>query len=219
MPVGNPKEPVRQVSPRMVRGKTSFIDARFDTKEEAVKHAAAIFNPASITDDFEVGGFVVKDENDKFYFTFTLGERGKGSVYFPTTRPMGHSLVGIWHSHGNEGPAREHFSMVDYEVAKKFQLPSYMVDYRGDLRRMDAGTAQPQRFSMPAGPEHPPGSTLEADVVPGVVIGRVRDEIGEELFPRSPTPSEANAARSKAQTRQRYNLPAPRPATAKIRER
>ena len=201
----------------MVHTKTSFFDGRFDTPEEAVKHAAAIFNPASISDDFEVGGFVVRDEAGKYYFTYTLGDRGTGNVTFQRTRPAGHDLVAIWHSHGNEGSAREYFSQTDYETATNLKMPSYMVDYRGDLRRLDAGTAKLETYSEP----HPEqeGVFLEAQVAPGVVVGKVRDEIGETLFPE--TPAQANEKRAEAQKRQRYNLPLPQRASApkKIGER
>ncbi len=194
MPIGLPREPMKgPISPKLSNSRQSFIDARFKTAEEAAAHAAALFNPLSIQDDKEFGGFILKDR-DGYYFNYAIGEKGAGRVAFNKNRPLGHQHVGIWHSHGGPGHAREFFSEGDHEVATRLNLPSYMVDDKGNLRKLDPKTAKTERYvvdAQKAEPEagHRQGSTLEATVAPGMYVldkhgapMLVRTEVGDDLF-------------------------------------
>jgi hypothetical protein len=194
MPVGIPKQPVKQVSPMRSNARTSFIDARFNTPEEAAAHAGAIFNGTSIADDFEVGGGILQDKEGKYYFTFSLGKRGTGEVSFNIVRPAGHSTVGTWHTHGNEGPAREFFSKKDHAVTEDLGVPAYMTSSNGALVRLSPGQGQPQKFSRPV-MQNGRQFNEEATVVPGQPVldsqgrpFRVRTELGQELFPKQGIP-------------------------------
>ena len=195
MPVGIPREPIERVSPARVFGKrkgsraTSFIDARFDTMEEAAAHAGAIFNGASIAEDFEVGGGILKDNDGKFYFTFSLGLREAGAVSFNIVRPQGHKTVATWHTHGNESDTRQWFSEVDMNVAKSLGVPSFMTDFSGALRRLDPETAQPQTIQRPMTDKLGRPAIGQTVIVPGVNVldseGQpimVRKELGAPLF-------------------------------------
>jgi hypothetical protein len=119
---------------------SSFTTARYDTVEEAVAHAAGIFNPMSIESDIEIGGGIVKDRDDKFYFTFTIGEKGAGNLGFRILKPKNHDLVGIWHSHGAEGNLRDAFSETDVKSSNDLGVPSYIVDSTGAMRTLPTGS-------------------------------------------------------------------------------
>lgn len=205
MPVGNPVPPVLRVSPKLSYGKTSFINARFNSPEQAVAYASAIFNPASISDDFEIGGNIVKAP-DGYYFTFTLGDKETGTVSWPLTRPAGHENVALWHSHGAPVEASEYFSETDFKTMSQIGLPMYMVDGTGTVRVIDDPEEKLTRVNYPV-----PGIRFKrsARVARGRPATRadgqpytVRDAIGEPLFPgqekgtEAPSPSPSSPSPS-----------------------
>lgn len=125
---------------------TSHTTARYDTVEEAVTAAAGIFNPFSIESDREIGGGIVQDKQGKFYFTYTLGDPGKGAVKMRIRKPKSHNLVGIWHSHGKHNTGRSFFSKGDVKSARKLGVDSFMVDGEGTVRMLSKDNNGMQRF-------------------------------------------------------------------------
>lgn len=205
MPVGIERDPIERVSPARVFGKrkgsraTSFIDARFDTVEEAAAHAGAIFNGASVAEDFEVGGGILKDNDGKFYFTFSLGERETGAVSFNIVRPAGHKTVATWHTHGNESDTREFFSETDMKTAKDLGVPFYMVDFTGTLRVLNGEDAKPETIRRPMLDKVGREAVGETVIVPGKPVldkdGEqimVRNELGAALFPEREQQAQKN---------------------------
>jgi hypothetical protein len=113
---------------------TSRTTARFDTLEQAAAAASAIFNPFTMDSGREVGGGILKDKNGKFYFTYTIAEKDQPKVNMVIQKLKGHTLEGLWHTHGTGSPVPEVFSRDDVKASKSMKLPFYMIDHKGVLR-------------------------------------------------------------------------------------
>jgi hypothetical protein len=128
-------------------GPTSYSTARYDSAEAAAAAASSIFNPMSIESDREVGGAIVLEKGTgKYYFSYTLGDPEAGKVNVAVMKRDEDQVLGIWHTHGNEGPARQFFSPDDYQIAKDHGIPVYMADHTGTLRKVEKGDKMVDRM-------------------------------------------------------------------------
>ena len=121
-------------------GPTSYSTAYYNSPEAAAAAASSIFNAMSIPEDVEVGGGIVQHaKTGKYYYSFTLGDPGAGTVNIAFMKRPDDQLVGVWHTHGKVDATTHLFSSEDIDVADQLGMPLYMADGQGHLRRVQPG--------------------------------------------------------------------------------
>lgn len=112
---------------------------RFATEIAAVVAASNIYNPASIAEDCEYMGAVLRD-GDQYVYTAGAGRRRRDKVTVKIEILAGFELVALWHTHGAAASGRKYFSQVDTNLAEKLQVPFYLADFTGQLKVFEPGT-------------------------------------------------------------------------------
>ena len=117
------------------------IRETFETVQQAAVRAMLLSNGMSIRTDTEYGGKILYKgtgffgNKRDFYYTFREGEPGAGFVN-PGLKYS--QTVAMWHTHGASAGRfslydPEEFSPTDINVAKKWNVPSYLITPSGKM--------------------------------------------------------------------------------------
>ncbi len=113
---------------------TTPLAWRAPTLEIGLYRLKEQFLDLSIRDDSEFVGAVLRSADGSYEFTHGHGEPGQDKVSFRIQRPIDTEVVGLWHTHGGHGPAREVFSPTDAELVRQTGLPFYLITPDGEVR-------------------------------------------------------------------------------------
>jgi hypothetical protein len=107
----------------------------YDSAEQAARKVLTQYNPRSIADNVEIGGYIYRMPSGKYNSTSVL--RGDhGSLWFPHPDelvPDGSTVVASWHTHGAAIPnvISEIFSPQDIKLNQKFGIDGYLATPSG----------------------------------------------------------------------------------------
>lgn len=113
---------------------TAQLDWRAESIEAGLNRVKDQFLDASIREDAEYVGAVLRDPAGSITFTQGNGEPGQDRVTFRIQRPSDTELVGLWHTHGAHGPTRAVFSPTDAALVRQTGLPFYLITPQGEIR-------------------------------------------------------------------------------------
>ncbi len=139
----------------------------FPSVDAAVSALSQCYLQRSVLQDREyIAGILEKD--GLYQVTIVTGISGKDDVRIRIKPTENQLLVALWHTHGDHGLAREFFSPTDSAVVKRLQLPFYLTDPDGVIRRLDPGAKVYRIGKRLAGTSMriPPGSAK------GIVVRR-----------------------------------------------
>ncbi len=123
-------------NPRALVVSPGFYPLPFASELEAVVSAANNHNPTSIKQDREfIGGVFTDSTGSLFYYSAKAGQRGADRITATLTYPNHLKLVAIWHTHGKGSGSRHYFSEQDIRLAKRLQVPIYLADSSGLLKK------------------------------------------------------------------------------------
>lgn len=105
----------------------------YSSEVEAVIAATNRYNPASVRDNREHVGGIVRCPGRRFFYTHGAGQKHIAPVRFTVSIKKGCQLVALWHTHGGRKEHRKYFSPTDTKTARLLKKPFYMADYRGAL--------------------------------------------------------------------------------------
>lgn len=150
---------------------------RFDTQEDAAKSALEETNQASITEDRETGGILLKLEDGAFSYTHPIGSTERSTMTagfgdWVTSHPLlslpSVSYAGWFHTHGSSSGSEQAEVFSESDVAAisatggDAQIqPAYLatplnrmkiLDLVFSIHQQDIGELEPLRFTFPPVP-------------------------------------------------------------------
>lgn len=126
----------RSVNQQVLVFSPGFYPLPFAGELEAVIMAANNYNPTSIKEDREfIGGIFADNTKSLFYYSAKAGQIGANQITATLTYPSHLTLVAIWHTHGKGEGFRHLFSEQDFKLAKQLQVPIYLADSSGFLKK------------------------------------------------------------------------------------
>jgi len=119
----------------------------------AVVAATNEYLQLSIAEDREFMGVILQDDS-KYYYTVTPGQRGSDKVSIRLSRPVLRYITALWHTHGSPAKERELFSDIDTQLANTLSRRFYLADPSGKLRVFEPGgraysVHQARRMGLP----------------------------------------------------------------------
>ena len=148
--------------------KCDFQNKTFTSIESAVFDLSHCYLESSLREDREYMAAIL-NEADIYSVIVQQGTRSRDHVSLKFNRRVSQLFVAMWHTHGAPGLARDLFSVADTTLVNKIQIPFYLTDPTGQIRRYDPGAAK-NRTSVRLGHSMrraPKGTSS------GVVIGRI----------------------------------------------
>lgn len=143
----------------------SFIAVADDIKDAqkncpyVTQHAAAEailnqYNPISIQENIEYGGYIYRTSTDEYCFSKTLSG-GSGHIVFGKTAwhtPEGATSTATWHTHGAaiEGVISEIFSPQDIHLNQRKKLDGYLATPSGAFKYLPLNSRETQRLGSVA---------------------------------------------------------------------
>lgn len=131
----------------------------FNNPDEIAAYISERVNSESIRDNAEFYGVILQDETGAYHYSVDKAKNNQGVVTFKFTRLENWQIVAFWHTHGKRGREKRYFSNYDTAVAKKFNVPVYMMDNTYTLRvfnpgdkTMSANVASRRGLGRAAGP-------------------------------------------------------------------
>lgn len=142
----------------------------YDDPLAAVVAAGERFLMASVLDDREHVGAVLRGVDGRHRVTHGLGARGQDRVTFRIDHRRGEQVVALWHTHGAPGPWRALFSPEDRALVLATGLPFYLVTPDGEVKVL-----RPEEARRPDRTLRPPGAALRppAGAAAGVLVARL----------------------------------------------
>jgi len=114
--------------------------------EDAARAALRQYNPKSISENIEYGGFIYRTSDRRYGYTQpTKGNFGKVKFApLDKSAPKNASVIASWHTHGAhmEGVISEIFSPQDIQFNQKHKINGYLGTPNGNLVFFDRGTGQ-----------------------------------------------------------------------------
>jgi hypothetical protein len=121
----------------------SLSCASFTTVEAAVIDAFSRYNPCSIHSDTEYLGAVLYNPEPGAGYRYTVGagNHGEDNIRVRIRIPHGYSMVAFWHTHGKAHWSHAYFSATDTALVERWQVPLYLANYSGRVRKFEPGSA------------------------------------------------------------------------------
>ena len=113
---------------------TTPLDWRAETLETGLDRLKEQFLDLSIRQDTEFVGAVLRRADGTYAFTQGRGKPGQDKVSFRIQRGADTEIVGLWHTHGEQGPTRAVFSPTDAKLVRQTGLPFYLITPEGEVR-------------------------------------------------------------------------------------
>lgn len=147
-------------------------DMRYESVEHAVRALSHCYLRRSVRANREYAAGLISD-GDAIVAVVSRGRYRRDQVQLKLKLRPGQSLVALWHVHGANGPERALFSPSDSGLVTRFQIPVYLTDPTGFIRRLDPyniGQSKPQ-YNRATALRPPPGSFT------GDIIGHINEEL------------------------------------------
>lgn len=113
---------------------TKPLNWHTQTLETGLDRLKEQFLDLSIQQDREFVGAVLRRADGTYAFTHGQGKPGQNKVSFRIQRGVDTRIIGLWHTHGDYGPARAVFSPTDAELVRQTGLPFYLITPEGEIR-------------------------------------------------------------------------------------
>ena len=115
--------------------RTATLDlGTFNTETQAVEAMRELCLIASIEENAEHMGAIVKTAGGDYLVTHGKASPGQTQVAFAISRPAEAEIVALWHTHGAPGRRTERFSIQDLDTVRQTGLPFYLITPRGEIR-------------------------------------------------------------------------------------
>ena len=138
----------------------------FSSIEAAVGVLSQCYYKPSLREDREYIAAIL-EANGVFKIAVQTGRRGKDEVTLRIRRKKSQKLVALWHTHGAQGFARDHFSPTDTALVNRLSVPFFLTDPAGVIKRFDPGTKVLRGNKRITGGRIPRGSAT------GIIIGHI----------------------------------------------
>jgi hypothetical protein len=121
----------------------SQSECDFDKKiytemDTLVEELSICYHAISFKQDREFMGAIL-EEDGTYEVQVQPGAKGHDTVRLRFRRRTNQTLTALWHTHGGKGYARTYFSKTDTDLANQLNVPFYLTDPEGDIRRFDPG--------------------------------------------------------------------------------
>ena len=126
----------------------------YPTQHEAAEAILNQFNPISIRENVEYGGYIHRLGPDQYCFSKTLSG-GLGHLEFGKTAwytPRGATTTATWHTHGAavEGVISEIFSPQDINLNQRKELDGYLATPSGAFKYLPLYSKDTQKLGKVA---------------------------------------------------------------------
>ena len=111
-----------------------LADITWDSHLSAAIDLAERFLTASMLEDREHVGAILRDKAGHFWATHGIGGISQDTVTFSIPKTQSSEIVAFWHTHGRSGFARNLFSPDDVNIVRSHGVPLYLLAPNGDVK-------------------------------------------------------------------------------------